>query len=254
MRFDPKKRFDRQLGFSLIEMLTAMFIISIVMAIAVRGMRDAQQRSTAESSKVDTVQETRDFIDQVVRDVHDVGYPSTKVLNKPLASCVGNASIACGIIYFSSTQVQYEGDLDGSGTVSQVWLLIQPPQGSTTCPCVLQRGVITKAAAIGGSTPTYFTEVNGILNSGNGAGAATYAINLYGPTNYAAYGTADVFDAYQTDGAQFVGPCTDPVSCSSIRSLQITANVAPAFSDATTKVFPVVSVTSKSRMNNNSFF
>jgi hypothetical protein len=42
----------------------------------------------------------------------------------------------------------------------------------------------------------------------------------------------------------------DPVACSSIRSLQITANVAPTFMDQTTKMFPVYTITSKARLNN----
>ncbi len=236
----------RQRGFSAIEMLISVLLIMFVLAIAVQGMRDIQLRNFSETSKVDTVQQTRDFIDQVVRDVHDVGYPPSRALSGN-PTCVNAANIACGVTLFSPLQVIYEGDLDGTGTVSQVWLLLAPGPGNR-CPCILQRGVITKAAALGGAVPQYFTEVNGMLNSGNGAGAATYPVNLGGPGNYAAYGTADVFTAYDGN-AGVAAACNTPAACSSIRSLQITTNVAPTYMDPATKLYPVFSITSKSRLN-----
>lgn len=238
-----------QRGFSLVELLIVVTILTIVLGVVMSGMVQMQQRNSAESSKVDTVQETRDFIDQVVRDVHEVGYPPGRTMvNNP--TCVGNASVSCGLIYFSPTQIQYEGDLDGTGTVYQVWVQLAAP-ASGNCPCTLQRGVITKAAALGGAVPTYFTEVNGVLNSGNGAGAGTFPIGLPGPGAYATYATADVFDSYDVNGTlNPVGTCTTPVACSSIRSLQITANVAPNYTDPKTNIYPVYSITSRARMNN----
>ena len=247
-------------GFSAIEMLISVLLIMFVLGIAVQGMRDMQRRNFSESSKVDTVQQTRDFIDQMVRDVHQVGYPPGRVTVNVNPLCTNgfgvlnapanNPAIACGVVSFSTTQIVYEGDLDGTGTVSRIYVQLAPGPGNR-CPCILQRGVITKAAALAGAVPQYFTEVNGVLNSGNGAGAATYPINLGGPGNYVAYGPADVFDAYDVNGAQIGVACTlitNP-DCTQIRSLQITANVAPAYMDQTTKMFPVFSITSKSRLN-----
>ena len=244
---------NRDAGFSLVEMVIAFAILTIVIGVAVSGMIDMQRRNTAEAAKVDTVQETRDFIDQMVRDVHDVGYPPGRVQNAN-PNCASNPAVSCGLIAFSPTQIKYEGDLDGTGTVYQIWMqLLVPPSGS--CPCTLQRGVIDKASAIAGSVPTYFTEVNGILNSGNGAGAGLYPVTLPGTGTYTAYAAADVFDAYFNDATRFVDPngnysCSDVLTCSSIRSLQITANVVPTYMDPTTKLYPVYSITSKARLNN----
>jgi hypothetical protein len=39
------------------------------------GIIKMQQRSKTESTTVDVSQQTRDFIDQMVRDIHNVGYP-----------------------------------------------------------------------------------------------------------------------------------------------------------------------------------
>lgn len=236
------------LGFSLIEMVIALGMMVIVLGVVVGGIAQMMQRNSAENSKVDTVQETRDFIDQVVRDVHGVGYPPGKVLNGN-PTCVNAPNISCGLISFSPTQIRYEGDLDGTGTVYQVWVQLKPPPSGGSCPCVLQRGVITKVQALAGQQPTYFTEVNGLLNSGN-----TYPAVLPGGGSYSTYASEDVFDAYDVN-AVAVGTCgvpvADPVACSSIRSLQINANVAPSFMDPKTNTFPVYSITSKARLNNS---
>jgi type II secretory pathway pseudopilin PulG len=234
-------------GFSLIELVIALGLMIVVFAVATAGIGQMVQRNSAESSKIDTVQQTRDFVDQMVRDVHGVGYPPGRVVNGN-PTCVGNANLSCGLIFFSPTQIQYEGDLDGTGTVYQVWMQLQPP-ASGNCPCTLQRGVVTKAAALAGTVPTYFTEVNGVLNSGNGAGAGTYGVAVNGVGSYATYAAADVFDAYDVNAGP-VGACAGPVACSSIRSLQITANVTSNFMDPKTKNFAVYSITSKVRLNN----
>lgn len=249
MRINQKTRARGAQGFSLIEMMIALALVTIVLGVVFAGIVQTQQRNFAETAKVDTVQETRDFVDQMVRDIHDVGYPPGRVISGN-PNCVNNAAVSCGLIAFSPLQIKYEGDLDGTGTVYQVWVqLVAAPNGD--CPCTLQRGVITKAAALANNVPTYFTEVNGVLNSGNGAGVANFPAVLAGAGNYAAYSTADVFQAFDINANQ-VGTC-DPTTipdCSSIRSLQITANVVPNYSDPKTRTFPVYSITSKARLNN----
>lgn len=243
-----------QNGFSLLEMIVSLLILTVVLAVVVQGMIQMQQRNSSENSKVDTVQETRDFIDQMARDVHDIGYPPGRVVtNNP--TCASNPSVSCGLIMFTPTEIRYEGDLDGSGTVYQVWMqLLVPASGS--CPCTLQRGVLTKAAALGGAQPTYFAQVNGVLNSGNGTGGSVYPIGLPSTgAGYNAYASADVFDAYFNDATSFVNAtggysCNTVLDCSPIRSLQITANVASTYADPTTKMYKVYSITSKARLNN----
>ena len=238
-------------------MVIALALTMIILGVAFGGIVQMQHRNATEHTKVDSVQQTRDFVDQMVRDVHIVGYPPPRVVNTTASCvtdpntqcCLNNQNIACGIVSFSPTQIIYEGDLDGTGQVYRIWIQLQQP-ASGNCPCTLQRGVLAKASALAGNTPTYFTEVNGILNSGTGLGTATYPISLPGATvDYSAYSTADVFDAYDVNGDPALA-CADPVSCSSIHSLQITANVVSSFLDPKTNVFPVYSISSNARLNN----
>jgi prepilin-type N-terminal cleavage/methylation domain-containing protein len=246
----PRRIASESRGFSLLEMIVSLAILTVVIGIAVEGLTEMQRRGFAESSKTDTVQESRDFVDQMVRDIHDVGYPPGRVKSGN-PSCTGNESVACGVISFSSTQVEYEGDLDGTGTVYHVWLQLKTP-ASGNCPCTLQRGVLDKHTVVTtpGATPIYFTEVDRVLNSGDGAGGNHYGVSLSGPGDYSTYANADVFQAYDQTG----GPITSCGGlggpCSSIRSLQITANVTSSYPDPKTNVFAVYSITSKARVNN----
>ncbi|HEX9153995.1 MAG TPA: type II secretion system protein, partial [Nitrospira sp.] len=129
-------------GFSLVELLFSLVLLGIVLGVAMEAIIQLQQRNFAETAKVDTVQETRDFVDQMVRDIHDVGYPPGAV-KKDNPDCTDKADVACGLIYFTSTEVRYEGDLDGTGTVYRIWVKLEiPPSGK--CPCKLERGAITK--------------------------------------------------------------------------------------------------------------
>jgi prepilin-type N-terminal cleavage/methylation domain-containing protein len=253
-------RVPRATGFTLLELMIVAAIMVVVMAVVMRGIIEMQHRNAAESSKVDTVQQTRDFIDQMVRDIHDVGYPPPKVVKVAGgANCTADPDLSCNIIAFSPTQIIYEGDLDGSGTVYRIFMQLVTPPGSNNCPCILRRGALGKAAALApGAQPTYFTEVNGVLNSGDGTGLATYPINLPAPGSYATYATADVFDAYFQDGTRFQDPggaysCDErvtPNSCSGIRSFQVNANVTSAFPDPKTNIYQVYAITSKARLNN----
>lgn len=282
-RGEVKATGKTQLGFSMIEILVAVALLMVVLGVVVKGMTDVQRRNLAETSNVDAVQDTRDFIDQMVRDIHGVGFPPPRVTCWGNAACLPaaqntlpfctdakfngqvtaavrmNPNVSCGITSYSQTNIIYEADLDGSGTVSVVFLNLVPGTNTVTCPCILQRGVLTKNAWIANpaQAPPFFTTVNGVLNSGNGFGAAIFPVVLSGPGNYLPYTTADVFDAYDVSATPITVPCTMGIpgtpgtnpDCTPIRSLQITVNVVPGFADPTTRQFRVYSVTSKARIN-----
>ncbi len=252
-RLKPTSAKLAERGFSLLELIVSVAILTIVIGVAVRGLTQMQQIDFTQHEDTDAVQQTRDFIDQMVRDLHDVGYPPRSVfVGNP--TCSDHANVACTLLAFSSTQLMYEGDLDGTGTVYRVWVQLQPG-ANNKCPCVLQRGFVPKSQALPPSNaqPTYFTEVNGVLNSGDGAGNATYPISLPGSGNYTTYGTTDVFQAFDTSANQVTVPCNSATACSNIASLKITVNSAPKYADQKTSVFKVYSITSRARVNNSQF-
>jgi hypothetical protein len=100
--------------------------------------------------------------------------------------------------------------------------------------------------------PTYFAEVNGVLNSGDGAGGSR-PISLPGTGSYATYAAANVFEAYDTNAA-LVPSCANVAACSSVASIKITANVTSGYADPKTGIYSVYSITSRARLNNGQLF
>jgi prepilin-type N-terminal cleavage/methylation domain-containing protein len=65
----------RQSGFSLIELLVALGIFLVVTGAAFTLLGNSQQRYRTESQVLNSFQEARLGLDQIVRDVNDAGYP-----------------------------------------------------------------------------------------------------------------------------------------------------------------------------------
>ena len=147
-------------GFSLLELLIAIVILAIVVAVIVRGVTELQKANTNQAVNVDLTQESRQFVDQVVEDLHQAGFPSVTMYDA--ATSAGNPNLyAVGLVSISTWQIQYEGDVDGTG-VSEVIVQLSPATGP--CPCTLRRGAISKVLYAGGTLPTYYTEVDGVNN------------------------------------------------------------------------------------------
>jgi len=156
-----------QKGFTLLELMVSMAILSIVGAVIVSGLTSLVQRNSMETSKIDLTQESRQFMDQIVSDIHQAGYPSPKMFDPasllPVTNpfnCNAYAQVSCGFINVTPTALQFEADVDGSGTVSEVFIQLNPQNGP--CPCIIQRGTIAKGA---GALPVYYTEVNNVTNT-----------------------------------------------------------------------------------------
>jgi prepilin-type N-terminal cleavage/methylation domain-containing protein len=223
-----------QAGFSLLEMVFVVAILTIVMAAVFSGVNTAVQRSQAEQVKVDLVQEGREFIDEFERDLHQAGYPNCHMIQAHVSgtnyTCpadlvttadtneADSSSVAVGIVYLSNTKVIFEGDVDGNGTVDSVqYALIDsagndPPTG--TCPCFIKRSQIAKLNATSplSQTPQWTQELQNVVNSGTPTGTNAYGNGLsiagssFGQTNTAYYAAVTsfkdypVFQAYDQNG------------------------------------------------------
>src|SRR5579859_268749 len=100
-----------QRGFTLIELMMVVLLLSIVVGAVFSQIERAQVRYRVEDQKVDLTQQEREFIDQFTRDLHQAGYPSASMLG-PGATA---NQIAAGVLSVSGNDLVMEGDVDGDG-------------------------------------------------------------------------------------------------------------------------------------------
>src|SRR6266853_305756 len=155
-------------GFSLLEVIFVAGLLSVILGAVFSQIAQMQQRSRTEQAKVDIFQESRDFVDQFVRDVREAGYPSIRMFDTSswttaVASPASSDSrLAIGVIYIAPSEIKFEGDIEGDGEVDVVdYKLVAT---GNNCPCI-QRGWIDK----GTGTATLSNEVQNVQNAGTTA-------------------------------------------------------------------------------------
>jgi prepilin-type N-terminal cleavage/methylation domain-containing protein len=217
-------------GFSMLELMLVIAIMTVVFGIVATGMVQLQKRASTEANRVDRVQESRAFMEQVVRDIHQAGFPTIRMVANP----AGNPnSYANALISVNRGDLVLEGDVDGSGQVSriEVQLLdsnnVPCPSGACACtnvaPCTLQRGSITKANFAAGNPVYYYTQVTNITNS-------------------------NIFTAYLYDGTPVALPAS-ATDLPNIRNVGLTLSVQTA-SDMTDKAPVTITMSTNGKMNN----
>ena len=72
------KKVNRQQGFSLLEMMVSVAIFTILCGAAFGLLGVSQKRQRTESLVLDSFQEARLGLDQIVRDANDAGYPAAR--------------------------------------------------------------------------------------------------------------------------------------------------------------------------------
>src|SRR5258706_3679562 len=153
-----------QAGFSLLELVVVCAILTIVLAAVFNGVNLVTQRSQAEQTKVDLTQEGREFVDEFERDLHQAGYPNCRMVTAPGAvnNCPADyvnqiagvpvvaksSAVAAGLVYLSNTQIVFEGDVDGGGTVDSIRYQLVDSAGNSppnrNCHSSIQRSPIQK--------------------------------------------------------------------------------------------------------------
>jgi len=278
-------------GFSLIELLVVAAVLLVVLGGVVSYITIALQRSKTEQTKVDLTQEGRAFVDEFERDIHQAGYPNCRMFNTG-SNCSAHFNdhlIAAGLVSVSSTQIGFEGDVDGDGNVDTVWYRLvdsagnYPPTG--TCPCTIQRAQVNKVDGPPLSQiplPAQFSQqLQEVVNSGvpgpgsvYGGGLPIAGNVLFGGgtiTNTAYYAAVStfkdfpVFSGYDQNGSIIDLPrvittvADQPVlSCNSptapcIKSIRLTINLlgnGASGYDPKTGVRPVATLVGNGRINN----
>jgi hypothetical protein len=200
----------------------AVAILTTVIGVVTNGMMQIERKSASDVNKVGLAQESRQFMDQILRDMRQSGYPSIAMFDPATLTsatdCTQDNAVGCGILSFSSTAIQFEGDIDGSG-VSEVYIQVLAPGGN--CPCTVQRGTVLKSV---GGTPAYYTELDNVMSQ-------------------------SVFTAYKYDGSAWISG-TDGLSL--IKNIAVTLYVQSPTAEAgqTSETYPTTTMVSSVRINN----
>src|SRR5437899_13091217 len=97
-------------GFSLLELTLVLGILSLVMGVTMTAINDVQKRARVEEAKVDLNQESREFVEQVVRDLHQSGYPPRSMYAATTPPGPPATTYAVGLLAGDQTSLTFEGD------------------------------------------------------------------------------------------------------------------------------------------------
>ena len=232
-----------QQGFSMIELMVTILILTVIMGAIFSQIAQVQQRSVTEQSKLDMFQQAREFLDQMSSDLHQAGYPGPQQYSSANSSFVVNPSlptspyanlafVATGLTKLGPGELIFEGDIDGTGNVSIVHYLYDT--GGTNCPC-LRRSVTQKLPydplSSSQTSPTYSVEVQNVQNGTS---------------------TNPIFYAY-SQGVLVTLPVdfdSSPGSIASIDTVQIVMTVQSPVVDPKTLLRPITTLVSTVRLGN----
>jgi prepilin-type N-terminal cleavage/methylation domain-containing protein len=251
-----RKSCKQQWGFSMIEMMIVLAIISIIMGSVFKAIDLTQQTSRTQQVKLDLNQQAREFVDQLTHDLRNAGYPAQRNMAKGMVdptnanaapndvySSAYDKYNAPGLIYANNGSLWFAGNLDGTAGVAGTanvsivrYDYVAGGAGSPNCPC-LRRTEFNR----NGGDP--------VADAGN-PGAATAQLEIQGVQNGTS--AADpIFTVY--DGAGNAIPL--PIDFNSgntiagINSLKVVLTVQSAQKD-NTGVYPVTTVVSSIALSN----
>lgn len=192
-----------QRGFTLLELMLVMLILSLIVGAVFSQMSDAQQRLNTEENRLGDFQEARDFVDQFFRDMNQAGTPNIRMFDPTSVSPafsgtngVDDSRLAVGLVKIDSNSIAFEGSVNGTGTVQSVVYQIN---GSGSCALCLQRSQVDKVtgSSVTSQGTNWGTEINDVISSA-------------------------IFRYYQYDGTEIT---TLPVDISTTAGAQTIANV-----------------------------
>jgi len=232
-----------QAGFTLLEMMIVCALLMIIMGAIFAQIKQAQQNSTAQQTKLDLFQEAREFMDQMSRDLRASGYPNTRNFQSdPVSPPQNSPQEALGVVKLDVGEVQFESSIDGSGNV---WVIVyQLVTAGPNCPCLVRSQVLKASNPPGDplngqASPQNQTEVQNVLNGT----------------------TSDpIFQAYDANGTAVNLPidiscdisstCTNGENLANVNSIQVRLKVQSPYPDPTTGQKPTMTLISTVRLNN----
>jgi len=156
-------------GFTLIELLVSLAILITVTGAVFEQINSMQKKSASEAANVDLTQQSRDFLNQTVRDLHMAGYPGPGMYSNASAH---PALVAYGLIRVSPTEILMEGDVNNDGAVESVDITyVANDPNDPNCPCI-RRSAQPKIDmdSFNQLTNLLYTETQQVFPPGTGAG------------------------------------------------------------------------------------
>ena len=233
MSINRKQAAER--GFTLIELMMVVLLLSIVVGAVFSQIERAQVRYRVEDQKVDLTQQEREFIDQFTRDLHQAGYPSTTMFGGQYTT--SSSQVAGGVWSISATELHMEGNVDGNGVQSIVYSYFDGAgwggPGANPCPC-LRRSAIPK--------------VDGVAPAAQAVGNAYTQVQ-----NVVPIATQPIFAAFDATGSpiDLTATITDAATLARIKSVQITVTTQGPVKDSDAHKDVQVSMTGMARLVNN---
>jgi len=242
-------RFRLQNGFSLIETMIVVAVITIIMGAVFKSINVTQQTSASQQVKLDLTQQTREFMDQITRDLRSTGYPNWRNMDPVSANGVTTSQYnAPGLIKIDIGTLWFAGDVDGTenyaaGVPQGVALVkiirydLVPAGGGPNCPCLRRTEFLRNGGdpVLDASNPGVAVAQLEIQNVQNGM-AADPIFTAYDPTT----ATAVALPVDFTNNATTVAK---------INSLKIVLEVQSLYKDST-GAFPVTRVVSTVALSN----
>jgi prepilin-type N-terminal cleavage/methylation domain-containing protein len=130
MNLRNDSRRPRPRGFTLLELLLVILILGLVIGAVFTQMSDAQQRMTAEETRLDDFQQARDFVDQFFRDINQIGDPNFRLMDTTstfwnpaltkqttytyASAYINDNRFAIGLVKIDSNELRFEGAVNGA--------------------------------------------------------------------------------------------------------------------------------------------
>jgi len=159
-------------GFTLMEVLVSLAILVTVTGAVFEQINSMQKKSASEAVNVDLTQQSRDFLNQTVHDLHMAGYPGPGMYSNPARLSL----VAYGLIRVSPTEILMEGDVNNDGAVESVDITyVANDPNDPNCPCI-RRSAQAKLDADSLSQPISLLytqnqqEIQQVFPPGTGAG------------------------------------------------------------------------------------
>jgi prepilin-type N-terminal cleavage/methylation domain-containing protein len=258
------KRGKTETGFSLIEMMIVMAVITIIMGAVFKSINLTQQAASSEQAKLDLTQQAREFVDQLTRDLRSSGYPNMRNVTASQTDPNNNGNCpdtttnllkspcdpgnGVGLIEIDKDKLYFAGDVDGTQICSngscyaQVKIirydLVPAGANEPNCPCLRRTEYLRQ---------NYEDPVQDAQNS-----VATEQMEIQGVEN----GTAadPIFTAFDpTTGAVVAPPEVDftnnAQTVANINSIKVVLEVKSPYKDST-GAYPVTRVVASIALNN----